>query len=280
MKAKYFIIIFLFLFSNCEKIANTFFSDKDDVQMGISIDKEIQSSKEYKILKNQILENYVQSIVNQLIKSPFIKKKKVYKYKVTLIDDDKTINAFCTPGGFIYVYTGLLKFLENEASLAAVLSHEIAHAEKRHVRQRMLSAMSIQIILSILFKDSTIFQDIAVNLGGTLALLANSRSDEMEADEYGFQYLKSTPYYQGAMSYFFDKMLQAQKNTQRSKTLEKILSTHPIPEDRLKANELRISKNKIPEATPSNLLSSRYQSTIQTHLGKTEDIDLLDDITE
>jgi predicted Zn-dependent protease len=248
--------------------------------MGISIDKEIQSSKEYKILKNQILENYVQSIVNQLIKSPFIKKKKVYKYKVTLIDDDKTINAFCTPGGFIYVYTGLLKFLENEASLAAVLSHEIAHAEKRHVRQRMLSAMSIQIILSILFKDSTIFQDIAVNLGGTLALLANSRSDEMEADEYGFQYLKSTPYYQGAMSYFFDKMLQAQKNTQRSKTLEKILSTHPIPEDRLKANELRISKNKIPEATPSNLLSSRYQSTIQTHLGKTEDIDLLDDITE
>ena len=280
MKQKFFIILFSFLFSNCEKVANTFFSDKDDVQMGISIDKEIQTSQEYKILKNQNLENYVQNIVNQLIKSPFIKKKKVYKYKVTLIDDDKTINAFCTPGGFIYVYTGLLKFLDNEASLAAVLSHEIAHAEKRHVRQRMLSAMSIQIILSILFKDSTIFQDIAVNLGGTLALLANSRADEMEADEYGFQYLKSTPYYQGAMSYFFDKMVQAQKNTKRSKTLEKILSTHPIPEDRLKANELRISKNKISDPTPSNLLTSRYQSTIQTHLGKTEDIDLLDEIPE
>lgn len=283
---KYFCRILLVIlcsisFSSCEKIADVAFSDKDDIEMGASLDKEIRSKpNEFRILENQELESYVQSIVQQLLRSPLVKRKKIYKYKVTILNDDKAINAFCTPGGYIYVYTGLLKFLENEASLAAVLSHEIAHAEKRHVRQRMLSAMGIELIVSaILGNGSSIFQEMGVKFAGMLTLLSNSRADELEADEWGFLYLQSSPYYQGAMSYFFEKISKEEKSTRTSKAIERLLSTHPIPEERLKANSERIRKAKVQPPIPSNLLETRYQNIIQKHLGKgtTHDGDPVDD---
>jgi beta-barrel assembly-enhancing protease len=258
------ILLSILIFCNCEKIADTFFSDKDDVALGQSLDLEFRSeSSQIKILENPALKSYIQGIVNQILKSNEVKKKKIFPYQVTLVNDDRTINAFCAPGGFIYVYTGLLYFLENEASLAAVLAHEIAHAEKRHVRQRMLSTIGVQIILSaILGGDSSGWKDIAGQLAGNLALLSNSRRDELEADDFGFQYLRSTPYYQGSMSYFFEKILKEEKKGKFSKTFEKFLSTHPLAEDRLKENEKRIQKNKIQKASVNNLFESRYKTKL------------------
>ncbi|MCB1177539.1 MAG: M48 family metalloprotease [Leptospiraceae bacterium] len=205
---KIFLTFLIINTSNCEKLADSFFSEKDDVKMGLSFDKEIRSnSGKYTVLQDKILLNYVQKIVNTLKKSPKIKRKSVYPYKVTILDDDKVINAFCTPGGFIYVYTGLMKFLENEASLAAVLAHEIAHAEKRHARQRMLSRIGINILLSLLLgSNDNPWIELGMKLGGGLAVLHNSRGDEKEADEEAFKYLENSPYYRGGMSYFFDKV--------------------------------------------------------------------------
>ncbi|MBK6606367.1 MAG: M48 family metalloprotease [Leptospiraceae bacterium] len=249
--------------------------------MGATLDKEIRSKPtEFPILVNNELQGYVQSIVKQLIRSPLVKRKKTYSYKVTILNDDKAINAFCTPGGYIYVYTGLLKFLDNEASLAAVLSHEIAHAEKRHVRQRMLSAMGVQLIVSaILGNGSSVFKEMGLQIAGTLALLSNSRGDELEADELGFLYLQSSPYYQGAMSYFFEKIAKEEKRNRMSKAVESLLSTHPIPEERLKANSERIRAAKIHPPIPSNLLETRYKSIIKKHLraGSTLDGEPIDD---
>lgn len=271
----------LFVFTSCEKIADAAFSDKDDIEMGANLDKEIRSKpSEFPILVNPELQAYVQSIVKQLLRSPLVKRKKTYSYKITLLNDDKAINAFCTPGGYIYVYTGLLKFLDNEASLAAVLAHEIAHAEKRHVRQRMLSAMGVQLIVSaILGNGSSVFKEMGLQIAGTLALLSNSRGDELEADELGFLYLQSSPYYQGAMSYFFEKIAKEEKRNRMSKAVESLLSTHPIPEERLKANSERIQKAKIQPPIPSNLLESRYKSIIRKHIraGSTLDGEPVDD---
>jgi beta-barrel assembly-enhancing protease len=271
----------LFLFSSCEKIADAAFSDKDDIEMGANLDKEIRSKpNEFRILNNLELQTYIQSIVNQILRSPLVKKKKTYSYKITILDDDKAINAFCTPGGNIYVYTGLLKFLDNEASLAAVLSHEIAHAEKRHVRQRMLSSMGLQLIISALLGNgASVFQELGIQIAGTLALLSNSRSDELEADEWGFQYLQASPYYRGAMSFFFEKIAKEEKSSKMSKAMESLLSTHPIPEERLRANSERIRQAKIQPPIPSNLLETRYKSMIKKHLraGSTNDGEPIED---
>lgn len=258
-----FIFIFLF-FANCEKLVDSFFSDKDDVGMGESLDKEIRIANSGKILDGHNIQTYVQNIVGLILKSGSVYKKKVYPYKVTIIQDDEVINAYCTPGGFIYVYTGLLKFLENEASLAAILAHEIAHAEKRHSRQRMISAITIQIFLSlILGRDTSWITQWILSFAGEMTILTNSRKDELEADDLAFIYLKATPYYQGSMSYFFDKIDKTEKKSKSSKVLEKILSTHPIAEDRLKANEKRIKKFKLSKPTESNLFSNRYKTNIQ-----------------
>lgn len=275
------LLLCLLALNACEQIADAAFSDKDDIEMGATLDKEIRSKPtEFPILVNLELQRYVQSIVKQLIRSPLVKRKKTYSYKVTILNDDKAINAFCTPGGYIYVYTGLLKFLDNEASLAAVLSHEIAHAEKRHVRQRMLSAMGVQLIVSaILGNGSSVFKEMGLQIAGTLALLSNSRGDELEADELGFLYLQSSPYYQGAMSYFFEKIAKEEKRNRMSKAVESLLSTHPIPEERLKANSERIRAAKIHPPIPSNLLETRYKSIIKKHLraGSTLDGEPIDD---
>ncbi len=275
------LLLCLLALNACEQIADAAFSDKDDIEMGATLDKEIRSKPtEFPILVNLELQGYVQSIVKQLIRSPLVKRKKTYSYKVTILNDDKAINAFCTPGGYIYVYTGLLKFLDNETSLAAVLSHEIAHAEKRHVRQRMLSAMGVQLIVSaILGNGSSVFKEMGLQIAGTLALLSNSRGDELEADELGFLYLQSSPYYQGAMSYFFEKIAKEEKRNRMSKAVESLLSTHPIPEERLKANSERIRAAKIHPPIPSNLLETRYKSIIKKHLraGSTLDGEPIDD---
>lgn len=286
LKSRNFLKVFpfllcLFVFSSCEQIADAAFSDKDDIEMGANLDKEIRSKpSEFRIINNPELQAYLQSIVKQIIRSPLVKKKKTYSYKITILDDDKAINAFCTPGGYIYVYTGLLKFLENEASLAAVLSHEIAHSEKRHVRQRMLSAMGLQLIISaILGNGASVFQEMGLQIAGTLALLSNSRGDELEADEWGFKYMQASPYYQGAMSYFFEKIAREEKSNKMSKAMESLLSTHPIPEERLRANSKRIQEAKIQPPIPSNLLETRYKSMIRKHLraGSTHDGEPIDD---
>lgn len=252
---------------NCEKVADSLFSDRDDVSLGLSMNREIHENKrQFKILKNDGLRNYVQNIVKQILRSPQVKRKKIYPYKITILDDDKVVNAFCTPGGFIYVYTGLLKFLENEASLAAVLAHEIAHAEKRHARQRMISSTGINLIvvLVVSYFGGSGLADLGGRLAGNLAILTNSRADEMEADEMGFMYMRTTPYYQGAMTYFFEKIEKQKKHSGKLGTsVERLLSTHPLPEDRLKRNEKRIQSAKVPPPTPGNLFTERYSEQVR-----------------
>ena len=256
----------IFFTCSCEKAVNFFFSDADDVEIGKSIDKEIRSSKEYKILRNPPLRNYVQKVTNEVLRSKYVSKKHIYPYKITLIDDDSTINAFCTPGGFIYVYTGLLKILPNEASLAAVLAHEIAHAEKRHVRQRMLAAFGVELIISLILNEqSSVLVDLGSKLAGNLALLSNSRGDELESDEMGFLYLRGSIYYPGAMSYFFDEIQKTRKNNRILKMLSGFLSTHPLPEKRLRKNYERIRNAEIPKAKATNLFAKRYKGILQKY---------------
>lgn len=261
-----FILTASLFFIHCEKVANFVFSDKDDVKMGANFDKEIRSNKaQYKVLENEQIRSYVQSIVKELLKSKAISKKKVFPYRVTVLDGDDTVNAFCTPGGYIYVYTGLLKFLENEASLAAVLAHEIAHAERRHARQRMLSQMGVQlIVMAILGSTDNVLLEAGARIAGNLSVLHNSRGDEMEADESAFEYLGATKYYRGGMSFFFDKISRERKGSKFGKKLEGLFSTHPIPEDRLRKNEERIEKADISPPSEKNLFTDRYEKAVGT----------------
>jgi predicted Zn-dependent protease len=81
----------------------------------------------------------------------------------------------------------------------------------------------------------------------------------MEADQWGFLYLGASPYYQGAMSYFFQKILEDKKRDSVTRAIEKFISTHPIPEERLLKNKERIKKAKLEGASEFNLFHKRYE---------------------
>lgn len=180
------------VFQSCEQ--SNIFSDKDDVELGTEFDKEIKANpKEFPMLQgHQDIKDYVTSIGKEILNSPKIKKRNIYPYNFQVINDT-IVNAFCTPGGFIYVYTGLMKFLDNESGLAGVIGHEIAHAERRHVTQRLTAYYGVSMMLGfILGGNPSLLAEIAANLFVGLAFLKNSRDDETEADYYSIQYLKST----------------------------------------------------------------------------------------
>jgi predicted Zn-dependent protease len=238
------------------------FPDSEDIQLGKQLDDQIKKDpKQYPILTDRPnIKQYVMNVGNKVLASPDITKRGVYAYQYEIVHDDSTINAFCTPGGYIYVYTGLMKFVDNEATLAGILGHEIAHAERRHATNRMTKAYGAQILLGLILgeKPSQV-AEITANLFTGLALLANSRGDESEADEWSIKYLASTPYYPGAITYFFEKM-QQKRGGKGGGTLEKFLSTHPLDEDRIANVNKILSGMGNPKPTEANIFAAQYQA--------------------
>lgn len=248
------------IFQSCEQ--TNIFSDKDDVELGQQFDKEIKANpKEFPMLEgHQDIKDYVSGLGKEILNSPKIIKRNVYPYNFQVINDT-IINAFCTPGGFVYVYTGLMKFVDNEATLAGVVGHEIAHAERRHVTQRLTAYYGVSMLLGfILGGNPSMLAEIAANLFVGLAFLKNSRDDETEADYYSIQYLKSTKWYPGGISFFFDKIKEEQR--QKGETpgdLDRMLSTHPLPNDRISFVNKELNKiNPKPDPT-KGLYTDEYQ---------------------
>ncbi len=198
---------------------------------------------------------YVEQIGKKILASPDIVYRNQFAYQFEIINDDSTVNAFCTPGGYVYVYTGLLKFLDNEASLAGVIAHEIAHAEKRHSTNKITTQYGVQTVIGLasgkIGESGTQVAGIVAGLG----LLKYNRTEEEEADTYSFKYLRSSEYYPGAIRFFFEKVGANRKGG----TLERMLSTHPLPQDRFDHVNKLLSEIGNPQSSELNLFTKRYQ---------------------
>ncbi len=254
----------LTIFSVLSSCGANIFSVEDDVSMGKELDVEInQDDKQFpKLQGHQEVKDYVNSLGKYVLEhSKYIQYKDIFPYKFEIINDDSTVNAFCIPGGYIYVYTGLIKFLDNEAALTGVIGHEIAHAERRHMTQRLTSYYGVSVILSlVLGSNPNEFGEIAANLFVGLGFLANSRADEEEADNYSIKYLTGTQYYPGAITFFFDKIKEEQRrNGTTPSDLEGLLATHPLPQDRINNVKTKLSKIKPKPDPTKGLYTEKYQ---------------------
>ncbi len=157
-----------------------------------------------------------------------------YTWEFNLINSPE-LNAWCMPGGKIVVYTGLLPVTANEAGLAAVIGHEIAHAVARHGSERMtqgLIAQGISIGGQVALNDNPranqIFQQ-SFGIGGNLGILAFSRKHENEADKMGMIFMAMAGYDPKEAIEVWKRM--ASKSGPKP---PEILSTHPSDQTRIK----------------------------------------------
>lgn len=204
------------------------FSPDQDLELGKQVAKQIESDpKQFPILpeaENRELYQYVKKITNNILNSGKVKYKDKFAWEVKIIDDSKTLNAFATPGGYIYVYTGLIKFLDSEDQLAGVMGHEIAHADLRHSTRQMTKLYGISALVSIATgkADAGMMEQIALSL----LSLKFSRSHETESDLNSVIYLCGTDYNSSGAAGFFKKM-------EGKGAPPEFLSTHPNPGNRV-----------------------------------------------
>jgi len=208
------------------------FSINEDIKLGKQVSQQIESDpKQFPILRergNEEVYRYIRKITNNILNSGKVKNKDNFAWEVKIIDDPKTLNAFATPGGHIYVYTGLIKFLDSEDQLAGVMGHEIAHADRRHSTRQMTQLYGVQALLGIVSgkSDPGMIEQIAAGL----VSLKFSRNHETESDKYSVIYLCGTEYNSAGAAGFFKKM-EGQSGTPQ------FMSTHPNPGNRVKKIE-------------------------------------------
>lgn len=262
-----------FIYNSCDGGFNIF-SKSDDAQLGLDINTQIQNDpQQFPIYRaDPSVKAYINSrIFQHILSSPLIESKDIYNYQVEIIDDDSVMNAFALPGGYIYVYTGLLKYLNSEAALAGIIGHEMAHAELRHATQRLTAQYGVSVLLNlILGENPSQIAEIASNLFVGFAFLANSRSDESEADRESFSYLKDTRYYPGGVKFFFEHLKADNLVSQNPSAIETFLSTHPDPIERISEINTLLQQSNIEvkdfNATGTGIYRDEYLVNIKNKL--------------
>lgn len=205
------------------------FTIQQDKELGAQVNQEILSNPtEYPILDPihyKEVYDYINGIKATILKTGDVRYAKEFDWEIRIIDE-ATLNAFCTPGGYIYFYTGILKFLESEDELAGVLGHEMAHADLRHSTGQMTKMFGVQVLVSIIAGNREMLAQVTQGLIG----LRFSRTHESDADYNSVKYLCKTPYNSAGGAGFFQKIteLGAQKQPE-------FLSTHPNPDHRIEA---------------------------------------------
>jgi predicted Zn-dependent protease len=204
------------------------FTLQQDIELGANVAKEIDGNPtEYPLLdsvKYKDVYAYLYKVRDNILRTGKVDYKDEFKWRLRVIKNDSTLNAFCTPGGYIYIYTGILKFLDSEDQFAGVLGHEIGHADMRHSTRQMTTMYGLQFLLDAVAGNKQAIKQITSSLVG----LKFSRSHETEADKRSVLYLCSTEYNADAGAGFFEK-IQALGGTRQPE----FLSTHPDPGNRI-----------------------------------------------
>ncbi len=235
----YLLVFSVVIVSNCSKDGDiNFFSVNQDKQFGEQVDSLVNNDSDYTVLsrsENADAYAFLEGMKDAILSSNEILYRDKFEWEVTIIEDE-VLNAFAAPGGKLFFYTGLMKYLDNSAELAGVMAHEIAHADRRHSTENMTKAYGFSILLSVVLgKDPSKLEEIVAGMAQGLSSLAFSRKHEYEADEFAVRYTSETKYTPTGVAGFFEK-LEAEKES--GSGTPTFLSTHPSPDDRIeKINE-------------------------------------------
>lgn len=208
-----------------------------EVAIGQGMANEVEKTE--KKLADVSWQNYVNEVGQKIVA---VSDRKDIQYTFTVIESDQ-INAFAAPGGFVYFYTGLLRRMDNEAEMAAVMAHEISHVVGRHSIKRLQAAMGVSLAYQLVFGDKggEALQS-AVGVGMGLLFADYSRENEREADKFGIYYMQKAGYNPNGAITMFEK-LASFGGDRESSVFERLSSSHPETAERI-AN----AKNEIAAA--------------------------------
>lgn len=225
---------------------------ESEVALGRQVSADID--RQAKLIDDPIITEYINRVGQNVVNHSDAK----IPFTIKVIDSDE-VNAFALPGGFFYVNKGLILAADNEAEVAGVMAHEIAHVAARHYVETEAKGKVAQIgmIAGSIFLGG-IPGMILQNAGG-LGLAAGfskfSRDAEGEADKLGVQYLYAAGYDPGAMSTMFEKL--ASQNKKKPGFFAKTFASHPQSIDRLETSKALVAR--FPEHEEYVLNTSEFQ---------------------
>jgi predicted Zn-dependent protease len=206
--------------------------------------------RQAKIIDDPIIAEYVNRVGQNLVRNSDAK----VPFTIKVLDSEE-VNAFALPGGFFFVNSGLILKADNEAELAGVMAHEIAHVAARHGTKQASRANIAQFAtIPLIFMGG--WTGYIIRQGAGLAIpmgfLTFSRGFEREADHLGLQYLYKAGYDPTAFVDFFEKIQTLEKK--KPGTMSKVFATHPMTDDRVKASQQEIQ----------NILAAKPEYVVNT----------------
>ncbi len=216
-----------------------------------TLDKQIAMGKEYaqqvesssKLINDPAITEYINRLGQNLVRN----SDSQVPFTIKVVDSDD-VNAFALPGGFFYVNSGLILAADNEAELAGVMAHEIAHVAACHIARENTRGQLINLAsIPLIFVGGGIGYAVqsAAGLAVPMGFLKFSRGFESEADYLGVQYLYKSGYDPQAFTAFFEKVVAMEKK--KPGTLAKAFDTHPQTPDRLAKTQQEINTLLPPE---------------------------------
>ena len=238
------------------------YSLETEIRMGKEYSQQVEAS--VKMVQDPVVTEYVNRIGQNLVRNSDAQ----VPFTIKVIDSDE-VNAFALPGGFFYVNSGLILAADEEAELAGVMAHEIAHVAARHATRQITRVQWANIgTIPLIFVGGGIGYA-ARSLAGLalpMTFLSFSRGFEAEADYLGLQYMYKSGYDPQAFISFFEK-LQA-KEKRKPGTLARAFSTHPQTPDRIEKSQEEIGR--ILPARPQYVVSTSEFDDVKSRLASIE----------
>jgi beta-barrel assembly-enhancing protease len=246
------------------KSLGDWYSIDTDVKLGKQYAMMVESSA--RMVQDPVITEYVNRVGQNLVRNSDAK----VPFTIKVIDSDD-VNAFALPGGFFYVNTGLILAADNEAELAGVMAHEIAHVAARHATREMTRANYVSmssIPLMFVIHSWGVYE--AVNMAMSLSLpvtfMKFSRDFEAEADYLGLQYMYKAGYDPQSFIAFFEKLKALEK--EKPGALAKAFASHPQTPDRILKSQEEIREVLPPR--PEYIVDTSEFDQVKTRLAAFE----------
>ena len=236
----------------CQRSLGNWYSIEKQIEMGKQYSMQVETTA--KLLSDPIITEYINRVGQNLVRN----SDALVPFTIKVVDSDD-INAFALPGGFFFVDSGLILAADNEAELAGVMSHEIAHvaachAARENTRGQLLNLAAIPLIMVGGPIGYAGYQ--AAGLLVPLGFLKFSRGFESEADYLGVEYMYKAGYDPQAFTAFFEKVRNLEKHKPGS--IAKAFDTHPQTPDRIERTQREIN-TLLPSAPEYKVDTSEFQ---------------------